>query len=1329
MKENSAKSSSFFGYGVAQHNRPNKALDPYYAKLDDRNTPDILAYAAELSKYVKYYDLENKFDGTWEPFFLSDVSVVIALIISIDVRDFEERANLFSSEFYQNENLDTRLRNYLELRNLNLEIVGLFNHWYSSILKINLSQKRFESVLEAEMFSLCTQKVKPFLHEIIAHSKASRKLDFFKVEHDIEFDHLHAIWDVHAPKTEDIFFGDNDLEKLTSAMLTQRLQFKQLFQTLSFAVIHFKKYFDQSLEQKEDHNPDLALFIGFIEIFKYLQSDYNLISERLQYFYYSNILKMEKLKGTSDFVHVHFDLSEDETRYFIPENTRLLAGLDKEGNDIFYKTVNAVEITQVEISKIHSIFCSRLDDLDTSNYNLISHIYRAPVANSRDGLGLKMENKYDTWPIFGEEQEYKPQDSLNMELAEVGWAFSSPVLHLAEGVRKIKIRLDFIPESTRIFKRLVYDVYNKVNDERAPDEPKKIIKEIFYDRIFNQLDKSRNFHVFLSGSLQWIEVNPNTIAVKAVGEDDWVYDTELPPEENIKALNALEISFTLPVSAPPITFYNATELEGYKFDTEDPIVKFILNDKKQPFVYSFFQSLELEKVNIHVHVNKYKNISIENEDNVITESRNIFPFSMTPKRGSSFNVICPELFRKHLTSVDIHVNWDRIPETVKDFVEHYKTYKDPLHPADLKIQIGAYSNYEVEMDYDEELIFPLFTTTEGDVNINDVTELDKSHFHLNREAINMLQIVPNYYLDDEILDTDDIDTGYFVVELIEPRNALYANIYQNEINEAINKNIEDPKSLAKFPNEPVNPYVRNLYVSYEAEAQFNVSFGDANKVEKIFHIHPFGQETAYENGSPRKKYFLPKYTDDGYLFLGLNNVNAPETISIYFQLSSEETKEQTIKNLPKIQWMYLSENRLIPFEDSKIIFDTTYGFTESGIVKLSLPWAISGRSTIVDSDLSWIVAKVNGDVERLCKAMYIAPHAVLAKWDFEEDLADRLNDPLDANQITDFYQSNSKIREIYQPFESFGGKGPESVKQYNCRVSEIIRHKNRAVTHWDVERIVLNEFPTVLQVKALSHLSDPLDKEGYKKKDYVYADEGENIEYNGIRHDQGIKLVVIPTQQEFKRIKTPKFSLYRLLEIQKFVNQLTSSFMKIDVANPLYEYVRVVANVKFIDNYNNGMTLNRLFDDINKYIAPWLYAEDQDVKIGGSLNENVLQNFIKGLPYVKFLTKFSILHIIEEDGLFKIQDTAMEQDVVSIIQSKPWGVLLPDDHHEIEIVDYEEVEEPLSRVNSDEIIRFQNKVNILGDKKYIKIKNPKNKLEEEEDTKKSDETYNITINI
>src|SRR5207244_8202393 len=71
--------------------------------------------------------------------------------------------------------------------------------------------------------------------------------------------------------------------------------------------------------------------------------------------------------------------------------------------------------------------------------------------------------------------------------------------------------------------------------------------------------------------------------------------------------------------------------------------------------------------------------------------------------------------------------------------------------------------------------------------------------------------------------------------------------------------------------------------------------------------------------------------------------------------------------------------------------------------------------------------------------------------------------------ITRLVQRNANIQKVTQPNASFGGRGPEDTTGYFRRSSERLRHRNRAVTPWDLERLVLEAFPDVFKVKCLPH--------------------------------------------------------------------------------------------------------------------------------------------------------------------------------------------------------------------------------------------------------------------
>jgi YD repeat-containing protein len=58
---------------------------------------------------------------------------------------------------------------------------------------------------------------------------------------------------------------------------------------------------------------------------------------------------------------------------------------------------------------------------------------------------------------------------------------------------------------------------------------------------------------------------------------------------------------------------------------------------------------------------------------------------------------------------------------------------------------------------------------------------------------------------------------------------------------------------------------------------------------------------------------------------------------------------------------------------------------------------------------------------------------------------------------------------VVLPYDSFGGRVAEDDSTFYTRVSERLRHKDRAITLFDYERLVLEEFPEIYKVRCLNH--------------------------------------------------------------------------------------------------------------------------------------------------------------------------------------------------------------------------------------------------------------------
>jgi hypothetical protein len=72
--------------GTNHLNRVIAALSPGSAKVDERDTADILLFAKKYASYLNYYDSSGVPAGNWQPLMKIDISVTLATLIKIDVQ-------------------------------------------------------------------------------------------------------------------------------------------------------------------------------------------------------------------------------------------------------------------------------------------------------------------------------------------------------------------------------------------------------------------------------------------------------------------------------------------------------------------------------------------------------------------------------------------------------------------------------------------------------------------------------------------------------------------------------------------------------------------------------------------------------------------------------------------------------------------------------------------------------------------------------------------------------------------------------------------------------------------------------------------------------------------------------------------------------------------------------------------------------------------------------------------------------------------------------------------------------------------------------------------
>ncbi len=413
-----------------------------------------------------------------------------------------------------------------------------------------------------------------------------------------------------------------------------------------------------------------------------------------------------------------------------------------------------------------------------------------------------------------------------------------------------------------------------------------------------------------------------------------------------------------------------------------------------------------------------------------------------------------------------------------------------------------------------------------------------------------------------------------------------------------------------IPNEPYTPMAENVLLSYSAKTSAKLDKTQYSENElMLFHEHPFGQSEEHtylknQQGflpeAGKKTFVIPTYCKGGELYIGLENVKTLQTVSLLVQVleGSENPQAESFTGKQKVEWSVLCSNEWKALDSKSMIANETDNFLKSGIIKFSIPKEATTNNSRLPSGKVWVKAKTHKSYDAVCKVISIQAQAVTAEFENNDNELSHLENGLPAETISKLVQRLSSVKNVNQPFSSFGGKPEESDAKYYRRISERLRHKNRAITLWDYEHLVLQEFPEIHKVKCLNHTSG-----------------------NSFLSPGNVQLVVIPdiVNQNVFDIYQPRVSKATLNKVQEFVNKLNTLHVNAVVINPDYEEVTVELKVKFHQGYDENYYKNVLNDDITKLLSPWAFEKSARIRFGVVLHRSVVINYIEELEYVDYL--------------------------------------------------------------------------------------------------------------
>lgn len=337
-------------------------------------------------------------------------------------------------------------------------------------------------------------------------------------------------------------------------------------------------------------------------------------------------------------------------------------------------------------------------------------------------------------------------------------------------------------------------------------------------------------------------------------------------------------------------------------------------------------------------------------------------------------------------------------------------------------------------------------------------------------------------------------------------------------------------------------------------------------------------------------------------------------ISLLFQIleGSENINVATFTGKQKVEWYILCDNYWKNL-DKDLLANGIDNFLKSGIIKFSIPKQATNDNTLFPANTIWVKAKMHKHYDAVCKVIDVKTQVVTAQFfDNNNNLA-HLDSTLPAKTISKLITRVPQIKSVEQPFNSFDGKPLESDPSYYLRVSERLRHKNRAITLWDYEHLILQEFPNVFRVKCLNHTF-------ISGTDTSFLSPGK------------VTVVVIPdiVDKNVFDIYEPRVSTAALNSIESFINSKNSMLVSAKVINPDYEKVIIKLDVKFYPEYDENFYKKQLNEDLIKFLSPWAFDTSKQIIFGVELQRSVVIEYIENLYYVDFLSKLEMAIYIDK---------------------------------------------------------------------------------------------------
>lgn len=739
-------------------------------------------------------------------------------------------------------------------------------------------------------------------------------------------------------------------------------------------------------------------------------------------------------------------------------------------------------------------------------------------------------------------------------------------------------------------------------------------RDLLLDRVFRGLWQCR-----LSTATGWLEIDAVQTSAAA-----------LPGVRG----RQLRLQLLIGPGHPAITGCRP-ELHGTQWPRQ-PVLQLRMRGRARLFGVSLLQQLTLERIALHVEVRGLRQLLLYNQLGRLDAGKPFAPFGPLPDTSSYLVFSSSEIAAKPLDALRLSLRWAGLP--THGLAAHYTGYpggpwqRDSFRVASAVLSDGSWRASSAAP-------LALFGDTAQQTLDWQPDELASLH----RPASGLAAPSAEFSLASR--------QGFFRLQLAAPVDGFGHALYPRLLTEVLTRNAR-LKRQQPLPQAPYTPMLDQISLSYASSAQLRL-LGDADRSTApgasdttLWRIAPFGLEPLRAGHGPCP--LLLPWPAPGQLFIGLSGECAEGLLNLLFQLESEAAREALGEPTPALHWAaWCGAQGWQPLPAYRILEDQTQGMLRSGLVVLDLPRGMSRDCPAMPADRFWLRLSASGVLERLAPLRGVWAQGLSARAETPTDASLAPAQVLPPHSVKSLDPPVPGVVGLTQPLPGFDLRPAEDRNGLRRRAAERLRHRERASTPWDYERLVLQAFPEVFKVKCMPQRPGG---EGAGK----------------------VLVVVVPALPpgfDIDGTEAPRLDAATLQRIQQHLLERCAPGVRILVRNAGYERIQVRCALRLADGVNSGLRLRELNQALRDFLSPWRDS-GLSADFGWRITTDEIEAMLRAQPGVEAVGQVSLLHIVRSDGgRHRLRDSARASRSGPLTPAYRWNLALPMRRHLITLSD------------------------------------------------------------